>query len=267
MKPTSPYDAAPGHKPPVLCGWAEDFSYAYYGRLLGVLQDVYKPIQLREAPIGPKEATPRVIMRHDVDVCPRTALALARFEASVDFRSTYLFLVNSPLYDVREDGAAGAIREIASLGHEVALHFDLHDELRVNGCSLDVVEEEISKAAEVIASVSGEPVRSVSFHRPIESFLRGPLFVAGIVNAYAKELMGWYLSDSNGCWREGEPIPMLQQPHCSTLQILVHPIWWGEDHMSFEDRLSAYHARQRGDAGDLDDRLFRGIGLRRRSEV
>ena len=60
------------------------------------------------------------------------------------------------------------------------------------------------------------------------------------VNAYSRELMAWYLSDSKGNWREGEPLPKLLKPDKYLLQLLIHPIWWGDEHILPEDRLQAY---------------------------
>jgi len=64
--------------------------------------------------------------------------------------------------------------------------------------------------------------------------------IDGRVNAYAKELMIWYLSDSKGYWREGEPLPKLFRPSKPLLQLLIHPIWWGDEHMLPEDRLQEF---------------------------
>jgi hypothetical protein len=60
--------------------------------------------------------------------------------------------------------------------------------------------------------------------------LRGPLKLAGVVNAYAAELMGWYVSDSKARWREGDPLATLDRPKGKVLQVLIHPIWWGPGH-------------------------------------
>src|SRR5205823_1486511 len=83
-------------------------------------------------------------------------------------------------------------------------------------------------------------VKSLSFHRPIPWLLRGPLLIGSRVNAYAAELMEWYLSDSKGCWREGEPLPKLRQPQGSKLQLLTHPIWWGDTHLTPAERLDEF---------------------------
>lgn len=256
-------DAAPGHKPPVLDGWSEDFTYGYYDRMLDTLVEGYRPILMRDAGKRVGSTEPVVIMRHDIDVCPRAALRMAKVESERGFFSTYFFMTNSPLYDIRDSAHAERVAEVASLGHEVALHFDLDDERRIGGCSMAEVEEQIRASAALVEAASGQEVRSVSFHRPLNEFLRGPLIVAGLVNAYARELMEWYVSDSNACWREGEPIPLFRKPRHSTLQILVHPIWWGDRHMRYDDRLASYCAEQADERGDIDERLFRGIGLAR----
>jgi hypothetical protein len=248
----------------VLTGWSEDLSFGYYRRMLEVLTTRYSPRQLRDAVEAEDTSKPLAFVRHDVDVCPRAALRMARLEIEHGLNSTYLFMVNSPLYRVEDREVAAIMALIADLGHEVGLHFDLDENHRIAGCTLEVVEQEMAQAAARVERASGQIVRSVSFHRPIDTFLRGPLLVGGLVNAYAAELMGWYLSDSNGCWREGEPIPSLMSPRHSILQMLVHPIWWGEAHMSYEDRLCAYHMSQEDASGDLDNRIFTAIGLRRR---
>jgi hypothetical protein len=81
----------------------------------------------------------------------------------------------------------------------------------------------------------------VSFHRPHPHFVRGPLYIAGLVNAYAAELMEWYLSDSRARWRDGDPLPRLLNPDRSLLQLLIHPIWWGDEHREGADRLEDFY--------------------------
>jgi hypothetical protein len=90
-------------------------------------------------------------------------------------------------------------------------------------------------------------VCSISFHRPIPWMLRGPLIVCGKVNAYADELSGWYLSDSKGNWRAGEPLSQIVQERHRILQLLTHPIWWGEEHQSPAERLESFFLGQTRD--------------------
>jgi hypothetical protein len=120
------------------------------------------------------------------------------------------------------------VRRIAELGHEAGLHFDCPDEFRNNPESAEGLEAQILDSCAWMEKVLELPIRSVSFHRPIPWLLRGPLLLSGKVNAYAAALMDWYLSDSAGRWREGEPLPKIGTPGKDVLQLLVHPVWWAE---------------------------------------
>jgi hypothetical protein len=247
--------------------WSSDLSYAYYRRMLDCLVSDYDTILMRDAPNSVDRGRPRAIVRHDVDVSPRLALAMAEMEAERGLKATYMVLVNSPLYSLDEPATRGALARTGAMGHEIALHFDLSEDYRRTGCSTEVIEQEIAAAANQLASAVGLPVESVSFHRPIASFIRGPLRVAGLVNAYAAELMHWYLSDSDGSWREGEPLAQLARPRPSLLQLLVHPIWWGEEHMASDERLTAFirdesRGRPEGFEKALERTIFTAIGLR-----
>lgn len=257
------FKLGPGHKPPVIDGWSENFSYTFYRDILAVLKSDYCPCLLSEALSGPTAEKPRAIMRHDVDVSPQIALRMANLEREEDFLSTYLFLTDSPLYRLEDDATRAAMLEIAAMGHEVALHFDIDDTLRESRGNIAEIDNEIEIAAQRIAAASGRTVRSISFHRPIDLMDLKADRVAGLVNAYGVSLMQRYLSDSNGCWREGNPLVSLTSGRHPVLQMLVHPIWWGEQHLSRHDRLVEYCETQDDAAGDLDERMFLGLGLTR----
>lgn len=120
-------------------------------------------------------------------------------------------------------------------------------------------EEDIARACEVLEGVVGAPVRSVSFHLPVKELVRGPLHVAGRVSGYAEDLFRWYLSDSRARWREGEPVASLERPRSHVLQILVHPVWWGETSERPEIRLRSFleelAAEKNVPYGPLRDRM------------
>jgi hypothetical protein len=144
------------------------------------------------------------------------------------------------MYTLQDASSKGILRQIQSLGHEVGLHFDCPVELRHEKGDLSQLEDKIEDACSELEACIGVRVRSVSFHRPIPWLLRGPLLIRSRVNAYAKELMEWYLSDSKGSWREGEPLPKLRQPRGNTLQLLTHPIWWSDTHLPAAERLDEF---------------------------
>jgi hypothetical protein len=247
-------------------GWSSDFTYDYYRRLLDTVMARFQPILLKDAPEGIPSAEPQAVVRHDVDVSPLRALAMAEIEAEASFQSTYLFLIDTPLYRLEDQGCRSVLREMIAMGHDVGLHYELHAVLRERAVSLREVEEQIQQDADRLAQITGQAVRAVSFHRPIATFLRGQMRIGGLVNAYAKELMEWYISDSNGNWREGEPIPQIEARRHNLIQILVHPIWWGPEHLAAGERLAAFFDEQSVGRPDtecehLDRALVEGVRL------
>ena len=226
--------------------WAGDFSYDYFRRLLRAAQAGFDVHPIADAPrVVRATGRPKLLLRHDVDVSLTRALRLAEVEHGLGARATYMVMLNSPLYAVDAAESRAVLRRLLALGHEVGLHFDFDEpRQRRADASVEAAEPAIAAACARLEDLTGQPVRSVSFHRPLPQFLRGPWAVAGRVNAYARELMAWYLSDSGGRWREGEPLPMLQRPRGRVLQLLTHPIWWGDEHQAPADRLDSFFAAE-----------------------
>lgn len=210
-----------------------------------------------------------IFLRHDVDIDPNRVLKLAEMENEFGIRATYMFLVSSQLYSLEDSAVRSVLDRLISINHEIGLHFDLdthqRDDVRPGVISF---ERDITSDCCRLEGVTNMPVRSVSFHRPLPQLLRGPLRLAARVNAYATELMVRYISDSRGQWREGEPLPKLLKPDSAVLQLLTHPIWWGDNDMSPEARLEAFfqNAVRRFSAEQakaFDDALGRTLGIRR----
>lgn len=222
-------------------GWSSDFSYRYFRRILQAIKSNFDLHLLFEVPrILNTIGQPKLILRHDVDVSLKRALRMAEIENEFGIRATYMVMINSPLYCVEDKASRNILQQLINMGHELGLHFNLNDDERNNNCEISAIEAMIHSACKRLESIIDLPVLSISFHRPIPQLLRGPLIVCGKVNAYSQELMAWYLSDSKGCWREGEPLPMLLSPVKPLLQLLIHPIWWGDEHMLPKDRLQEF---------------------------
>jgi hypothetical protein len=227
-------------------GFRDDFSYAYFRRLVAAMQGQYRPCLFGEAParLG-REGRPLLFLRHDVDVSLERALEMARVEQDVGIAATYLVLAKAALYDYRSAPNARLVRELRRCGHEVGLHFDIEAEGVTQDAPAEEIERVLVSARDELAEVLGESVPSFSFHRPIPRFLRGPLVIAEMVNGYAAELMAEYISDSKAHWREGEPLPRFSgKPKAEIFQVLVHPIWWGEKHQSGAERLQSFFEEQ-----------------------
>src|SRR5690625_3584659 len=233
-----------------MAAWAKDFSFTYYRRLVERATSWMTPRLFRDVPrLDPKGQ--HLLLRHDIDCSLIEALELARFEEQLGVRSTYFVMMHSLLYEVQR---STAVRELAAMGHEVGVHFDCPPHCDVNDKS--AIEALMQEDCRRLEDILGEPVRSVSFHRPIPQFLHGPLFLGGRVNAYAAELMPWYISDSRGGWRCGNPLQEVGRKRHAILQMLTHPIWWGRDHMAPANRLQLLFLR-----------LTHGKNLRQRALV
>lgn len=217
--------------------WDADFSYAYLAQLYGELRSRFRLSTIGDAAdVVGDLARPTAFIRHDVDVSLRRAVDLARKEVEWGARSTYHVMIDSPFYDVCSAESRSILEELGTLGHEVGLHYDVMARGMAEADPTTRAHD-IASACETFGEVLGTPVRSVSFHLPVQDLLRGPLRVAGRVSGYAEDLFRWYISDSRARWREGPPIESLANPRSHLLQILVHPVWWGEENVRPELRL------------------------------
>ncbi|MEO0247895.1 MAG: hypothetical protein ABIM20_07960 [candidate division WOR-3 bacterium] len=149
------------------------------------------------------------------------------------FFSTYYVMINSPLYNL--ENHLSTLYKLIDLGNEIGLHFyrkEIH--------SLNEISLEVEKDCEKLEKLLGIRVRTVSFHKPPPQVLRSSLYVGGRVNAYSAKLMDWYISDSKGRFRVGDPIEEIKRRRYNILQLLTHPIWWGEEHASASERIKRW---------------------------
>ncbi len=218
--------------------WDSDFSYGYLAKLYAVLKQDFETalvgdageLLAADATLATDEQPRRAFIRHDIDVSLERALPIARLEKQLGLASTWHVMLDSPFFDIDWSSSRDALAEIGRLGHEIGLHYDVGAR-GMKDADHGARERDIEKACEQLEGILGKPVRSVSFHLPVQDLINGPLRVAGRVSGYAKELFQWYISDSRARWREGEPLASLGRPRGPNLQILIHPIWWGERHV------------------------------------
>lgn len=98
-----------------------NFTYQQYGRMIDLLKSKGYAIS---SYLNYKDNEKCVILRHDVDNDPEKALELAKYENAVGVKSTFFVLLTSPFYNVFSYETNKIIRKIASLGHDIGLHFD-----------------------------------------------------------------------------------------------------------------------------------------------
>lgn len=133
-----------------------DFSAVQYAALCQALVDAgYRSLTFadfiaRQAALGLTDKI--VILRHDVDRVPATALALARAEQALGLRASYYFRVPASF-------APEVIREVAALGHEVGLHYESLDKARGDiPTALRLFAEDLTKMRTLT------PVTTIAMH-------------------------------------------------------------------------------------------------------
>jgi hypothetical protein len=183
-----------------------------------------------------------LILRHDIDVSLDAALEMAAIEAALGVKATYFARVTGEFYNLFAPSGVTALRRLIALGHEVGLHFDaaLLDD------RFEVLDAEATKECAWLESLADAPVRILSFHRPAKSLLGYDRALAGRVNTYAPRYFHdiGYCSDSRGAFHHGEPLAHAAIAAGKALQLLIHPIWWGEPTgAEVSERLEAFIER------------------------
>ena len=207
--------------------WREmklDFTYESYGELLqAFLERGYRVCGFEEADPDARH----LIVRHDIDMSLKLAEPIAEIEADLGVSAVYFVLVGSELYNPLSNASRRSLEKIRSSGHEIGLHFDAacHDN------ALESLDAGADEECRILELATGEPLRVISFHRPIAELqgLGRPL--AGRRHAYEPRFfteMG-YCSDSRGAWHYGHPLEQEAVLQGRAMQLLTHPIWWTEN--------------------------------------
>lgn len=209
------------------------FTYSFYSRLIKLLNAGGYSF----ADYHDYEQCPRcVILRHDIDNSIEKAISIAELEHELCVKSTYFTLLRSDFYNPASKRSLKALKKIQSLGHEIGLHFDemAYDDLTdVEGA----VKDEIN----ILSDILGNPVTTVSMHRPSQRTLDANYDLHPIVNSYGKVFFNdfKYLSDSRRRWRE--PIlDIIKSGEYERLHILTHPIWYHDEEESIYDTIKRF---------------------------
>jgi hypothetical protein len=129
----------------------------YEAVLNALLDQGYTDVSLSEL----KSDQRHMFLRHDIDLCPKRALAIAQREAALGVSATYYFLISTSLYSIAAAENRNILEQIIGLGHEIGLHFDA-EQYSDQADALDTFAEHECRILELCAQ---HPVRSISFHR------------------------------------------------------------------------------------------------------
>jgi hypothetical protein len=224
--------------------------WAEYGRLLKeAIGRGYLLSTLEDFLDGRIQAgtSPVLILRHDVDQDPRSALRMSDVEVALGVRSTWYFRWRT--------ADEGVISELRRRGGEVGLHYETLTRERRSGGepSLDASREALRAEIARFAELFG-PIRSVAAH--------GDTRVPGVRNADLLRDQEWseygvrydandairrhrlaaWLTDrsaADGGWADGvDPLAMLRAGQ-SPILCLTHPNNWASGPSLWRDRVGA----------------------------
>ena len=213
-----------------------DFTEDAYARHLRKARAHWRFAAFSEAPHQGRV----ILWRHDVDISPHRALRLAQMEAEAGVRATYFLHPHSSFYSLLESSVAAIFRKIASLGHEIGLHFDpgFHGNVLQ---SREQLEGLLRFEASLLESAFDFRVGAFSFHNPdVGPWLsHDDDMIAGLHNAYGRGIKSAfrYVSDSNGYWRFDRLQDVLDDTSVEKLHVLTHPVWWQSEPMSPRQRV------------------------------
>jgi hypothetical protein len=196
----------------------EPRNYFRYDILEEFLRSAHGSYGIR--PLCEAHGAPGILLRHDVDFDVGAAYELAKLERRCGVRSTFLFLTTTGQYNLLAAENRGMLREMAEWDFDVGLHFD---PLIYESADPPTLAAAVDQEADLIAQITGRPVRSISIHNPS---IHGqyPLF-DGYVNAYDPQIFSpeTYLSDSRMMFRH-DLAEFAARAKTQTVQILLHPL-------------------------------------------
>lgn len=214
------------------------FSFDHYEFILRTAQESgyrFTPYSALEA-----ASTPTCVLRHDIDYTPERAIHFGEIENRLGIRSYYFVLINSAIYNLRENRHYRVFQELKKMGHEIGLHFDLSWNPDI---AWEKVVEQCDREKQILQTLLDiEPCSILSFHNPHKfKDLVLNRAVEGMEHAYEKRYFTdtKYLSDSQG-WYEGCVCQVFAEKRYPKLQLLTHPyIWSAEPRGSFTQDMAA----------------------------
>ena len=175
-----------------------------------------------------------LLIRHDVDITPWSALAMAQVEAEEGVETTYYFRLHAPFYNLLDGTVLGVVQTIAALGHEVGLHYEPGFFLAQG---LDP-EEGSRRDIRVFEELVGFRTHTIAQHQPTQGPLLeeiSPDHPCAYQPALVREMP--YFGDSGFHWREGCVCTKFDLPRLHTL---IHPHSWVRDQRPWQDVLRVH---------------------------
>jgi len=170
-----------------------------------------------------------LILRHDVEFSVSIALKMAKIEHDLGIRATYFIQLHGDFYNALEGKTFKQIKEIESLGHQLALHFDAHFwEITRE----DQLESCLKKDKKTFEKYFFTELKVFSFHNN-NAFTLSCIkdTYAGMINVYSNKFTKefGYCADSTGYWRYEVLEDRLREANDNLLQVLIHDGMWQDE--------------------------------------
>jgi hypothetical protein len=232
-----------------------NFSRAEYEKLLDeFIAGGYRCVDFAQAAELSRHDEPLLILRHDIDFCVKAARDMALVEAEKGLFSTYFFMLRTPFYNLFTAENSKAVREIINAGHRIGLHFD---RMPYPNASVSELASALNREGAVLGNWFETEIKVVSYHRPLAREVEGhaegshPLLNT-YMEAFTKRIK--YFSDSQGAFRFGHPLESETFQKKLPIQILIHPIWWGDEAKAPVETLRGF-LTGRGQQAEMDAAL------------
>lgn len=206
-------------------------SYDVYRSIIRDIKATGKGMSFTDA-IGKEEF---VIMRHDVEFSIERAYQMSLVESEEDFNSTYFVQITNNSYNAFSKKTIDLMRDMASRGHTIGLHYHLNGQL-----DPVLVRDGVRDQLRIMSEMLGMEVNTYSFHRPVKEVYYYEISIPYTINAYSKEFFTFaenvkeddvlevkYIADSKHRWNYGFPNYETLMKH-KKVQILIHPFSWTE---------------------------------------
>jgi len=173
----------------------------------------------------------KIIWRHDLEYSLQEMHNLAKIDIEEGIPSVVFVQIRSAFFNSLSKRAKEMFDEWIAGGLEIGLHFDWE----YYSADLSSLEKNIEKDKKILEEFIGFKIKSFSYHNPNDTILKYRGHYAGMLNAYGPEFFlsedVFYISDSNGRWRNRSLRQILSDQDINKLQVNLHDTWWSEDNI------------------------------------
>jgi hypothetical protein len=212
------------------------FSYDEYKEIISLIQEYLPIVDFND--VIDNNLDKYCVIRHDVEYSLDRALQLAKLENELNVKSTYCIQVRNNIYNAISDKNIELVKQIHTLGHEIALHQDPPAGLDDFGLQRYLLQD-----IRVLSAYYDLPIKVFSYHRPKQEYLQKYFTVGDLINTNGNKFFHYfngkgtikpeerdvtYLADSNHLWKWGDPKDV-DFSKINKLQMNMHPYSWSKE--------------------------------------